>query len=104
MEFAAITVLAVLVMVAYSQQASLSKRLNTIERRLELVTQHLGIEEKPIPTTPEVIRHIEAGQLILAIKAYREATGVGLREAKEAVDEIVRQRRQPPGRPADESS
>ena len=39
---------------------------------------------------PQVIDAIRAGSQILAIKAYREATGAGLKEAKDAVDEIAR--------------
>ena len=33
---------------------------------------------------------LRQGKLIVAIKMYREATGLGLAEAKAAVDEIVR--------------
>jgi ribosomal protein L7/L12 len=37
----------------------------------------------------EVRRLKESGNLIGAIKAYREATGVGLKEAKDAVDRML---------------
>jgi ribosomal protein L7/L12 len=35
---------------------------------------------------PELRAHLERGQLIDAIKRYRDLTGVGLREAKAAVE------------------
>lgn len=35
---------------------------------------------------PEVRRLLDEGRHVSAIRAYREATGAGLREAKEAVD------------------
>lgn len=37
---------------------------------------------------PEVLAALAAGQKILAIKRYRELTGVGLKEAKDAVDRL----------------
>jgi len=42
-------------------------------------------------TLPEVLRLTQSGQTIAAIKAYREATGVGLREAKARVEQLERQ-------------
>lgn len=38
------------------------------------------------PITPEITAAIRAGRKIEAIKLYREAHGVGLKEAKDAVD------------------
>ncbi len=39
---------------------------------------------------------VDAGRKIEAIKIYREETGVGLKEAKEAIDFLVRQRKGSP--------
>jgi ribosomal protein L7/L12 len=39
---------------------------------------------------PEVLRLVQAGQLIEAIKRYRELTGAGLKEAKDAVEGLGR--------------
>jgi ribosomal protein L7/L12 len=39
-----------------------------------------------------VLSNLDAGNKIQAIKAYREATGAGLKEAKDAVEEMARQR------------
>ncbi|HEX6259954.1 MAG TPA: ribosomal protein L7/L12 [Woeseiaceae bacterium] len=48
------------------------------------------ITENDLP--PEVIRAIEAGRKIEAIKLLREATGLGLPNAKVLVDKAGRQR------------
>jgi large subunit ribosomal protein L7/L12 len=44
------------------------------------------------PLSPDQIAHVRAlaasGQKIEAIKAYREATGVGLKQSKEFVDSL----------------
>jgi ribosomal protein L7/L12 len=51
---------------------------------------------KPIPTPDlqslraQVVAHLRQGNKIEAIKTYRSFTGVGLKEAKDAVEEIER--------------
>ena len=46
------------------------------------------------PDDPDFLAHVQqrlrAGQMIEAIKVYRERTGVGLKEAKDAVEDIQR--------------
>jgi ribosomal protein L7/L12 len=69
-----------------------ARRLAAVERKLDLVMAHLGIHE-PEPDAPgAVLQELLAGRKIQAIKAYREATGAGLREAKDAVELLARQR------------
>jgi hypothetical protein len=46
--------------------------------------------ELPVETRAEVERLLVDGQVINAIKLVREATGSGLKEAKDAVDEMRR--------------
>lgn len=56
---------------------------------------HPALTDLPGEMPPEVLRHLEAGQLIQAIKALREAyPGLGLKEAKDAVEAHVRRNRQ----------
>jgi hypothetical protein len=45
-----------------------------------------GLVPGPNDCPPAVMAAIQQGKLIVAIKIYRELTGLGLREAKEAVD------------------
>jgi hypothetical protein len=47
---------------------------------------HLGIAG---PEESEVVRHLEDGRMIEAVRAYRKHTGVSLLEAKQAVDRIA---------------
>ncbi|MFG1609056.1 ribosomal protein L7/L12 [Actinoplanes sp. NPDC049265] len=66
-------------------------RLAAIERKLDLIMKHHGIVE-PRAEEPDVLQHLMRGQKIQAIKVYRERTGVGLAEAKDAVERIARER------------
>ncbi|MFO0833441.1 MAG: hypothetical protein U0638_00610 [Phycisphaerales bacterium] len=65
-----------------------SRRLAEIERKLDLILAHLGIEIPP--DEHEDVRALAlSGEKIEAIKRYREKTGVSLAEAKQYVDSIV---------------
>lgn len=65
------------------------RRTARVERKLDLVIEHLGIEpDSAVPGLDEVRALVRDGKKIQAIKAYREATGAALVEAKEAVDRI----------------
>ena len=63
------------------------RRLALVDRKLDAVLDHLGIEV-PEPHLEQVEVLLGQGKTIQAIKAYREATGADLREAKEAVDRL----------------
>ena len=65
----------------------LEKRVARIEHKLDLILAHLGLTE-PEPWSDEVNALVREGKKIQAIKVYREATGAGLKEAKEAVDKL----------------
>jgi ribosomal protein L7/L12 len=66
-------------------------RLARVERKLQLVMDHLGIVE-PEVDMPDVVRALEQGNMIEAVKAYRKATGATLADAKNAVDAMAAQR------------
>ena len=68
----------------------LKSRINELEDRLNFLYQRLGLEysdpnSDPI-RSPEIQDALRRGNKIEAIKIYRELTGVGLAEAKEAID------------------
>jgi hypothetical protein len=63
------------------------RRLALVERKLDALLDHLGVEV-PQPHLERVEELLGRGRTIEAIKAYREATGTDLREAKEAVDRL----------------
>jgi ribosomal protein L7/L12 len=68
-----------------------ARRLAAVERKLDLVMDHLGIRE-PEPDAPAaVMQELLAGRKLQAIKVYRAATGASLQEAKDAVEALQRQ-------------
>ncbi|MGW1516170.1 hypothetical protein [Streptomyces sp. NPDC002287] len=67
---------------------ALQARADRLERRLGLVLDHLGIEE-PEPAGLEAVRALaREGRTVAAVKSYREITGAGLAEAKQAVESL----------------
>ncbi len=65
-------------------------RLRRVERKLDLILAHLNIPFAEESGVPEEVRHLaDRGEKIPAIKAYRDATGAGLAEAKHAVEEYL---------------
>lgn len=50
---------------------------------------HGGLASGPGPSPPTVLGLMQNGRKIEAIKLYREEHGVGLREAKEAVEALA---------------
>ncbi|MYS42987.1 hypothetical protein GTY23_17435 [Streptomyces sp. SID5998] len=64
------------------------RRLARIEHKLDLILDHLGLREED-PRLDEVAVLARAGRTIEAIKTYREITGAGLKEAKDAVDRMT---------------
>ncbi|RIH86497.1 50S ribosomal protein L7/L12 [Calidithermus terrae] len=75
-----------------SEIAALRRRVDELERKLAFVMEALRLRYTDVPATldGEVIELIKRSQLIEAIKLYREQTGLGLKEAKDAVDAIAR--------------
>lgn len=71
----------------------LRAQLDRIEQKLDLLLRVQGIAT-PEPSPPvqdhtqEYKQLLRRGQKIQAIKLYRERTGVGLREAKEAIEAL----------------
>jgi Ribosomal protein L7/L12 C-terminal domain len=66
-------------------------RLSSVEAKLDLLLNLAGLEYDPYQNVPgEVADAIRSGKKIEAIKRYREATAVGLKEAKDFVEEVQR--------------
>ncbi len=64
------------------------RRVARVERKLDLVLDHLGLAEHD-PRMDEVASLAREGKIVQAVKRYREITGDGLKESKEAVDRLV---------------
>ena len=64
------------------------RRIALLEQKVDAIMAHLGIQiDIPDDGLSEVWDLAERGQKIEAIKRYRELTGVGLAEAKRAVEQ-----------------
>ncbi|MET9265129.1 hypothetical protein [Amycolatopsis sp. NPDC004079] len=71
-----------------SSTRSLERRMTRLERKLDLVLDHLGVQEPGGDLARELDPLLREGKTIAAIKRYREATGASLKEAKDAVDRM----------------
>ena len=68
-------------------------RLSRLEAKLDALLKNAGVAHDPFANvTPDVRAALERGQYVVAIKKLRQATGMGLKEAKEQVDELRLQR------------
>jgi ribosomal protein L7/L12 len=83
-----------LISVLTAQTAALQKRasaLSRIEAKLDLLLKNAGIGYDAFADLPPpVVEALRAGEKFRAIKCYREATGAGLKEAKEFIEEAQR--------------
>ena len=65
--------------------------LSRLEAKLDVLLKHAGIQFDPYADAPQpVIDALRRGKKIEAIKEYRTATGAGLHEAKDYVEELQR--------------
>ena len=68
-------------------------RLSRVDAKIDALLHHAGVEFDPFQDVPADVKEaLDRGETILAIKRFRQATGVGLEDAKEFVDEIRRRR------------
>ena len=77
------------------QLLEIKQRLALIEARLQQLFEHLDIApresaeggELDPSQDPEIQDLLAKGNQVQAVKRYRELTGLGLKEAKDAIDE-----------------
>ena len=71
----------------------LKSRISELEDRLNFLYRKLNIEYTDVNSdplfSPQIQDALRRGNKIEAIKIYRELTGVGLAEAKQAIDGIA---------------
>lgn len=77
-------------MVTETDILALKSRINELEDRLKFIYRRLNLEyadpsSDPV-LSPQIQEALRRGNKIEAIKIYREITGVGLAEAKQAID------------------
>ena len=93
-------VLSVLIVVGITllsvKLSALEQRLNRLSRldaKVDALLKHAGVRFDEYQDVPADVREaLDRGETILAIKRFRIATGVGLKEAKEFVDEVRRRK------------
>lgn len=64
------------------------QRIVRIEYKLNRIARHLEIVD--LGDSNPILRELWKGNKINAIKIYKEQTGVGLKEAKDAIDALER--------------
>lgn len=69
---------------------TLERRLQRLEKKVDLLLAHAGVAEPEDPRMAEIDELLTQGKKIQAIKVHRELTGSGLVEAKEAVERRMR--------------
>ena len=81
-------------MVTEAEFQLLKSRINELEDRLNFLYRRLNIEYGDPDSNPvfssQIREALRRGNKIEAIKIYRELTGAGLAEAKQAVDRAER--------------
>ena len=79
-------------MVTETEIQQLRSRVNELEDRLKALYRHLNLEYADPGSdpamSPQVQDALRRGNKIEAIKIYRELTGVGLAEAKQAIERL----------------
>lgn len=91
----AVVVLASAVVVSVQTRlAALQRRLDRLSRmegKLDAMLKHSSIRFDPLDGLPaEALAALRQGRKIEAIKHYRQATGAGLAEAKDMIEEALR--------------
>ena len=66
-------------------------RLSRLDAKVDALLRASGVKFDELQDVPTGVREaLERGETILAIKRFRQATGAGLKEAKDFVDEVRR--------------
>ncbi|MFE0192726.1 ribosomal protein L7/L12 [Streptomyces sp. NPDC059008] len=88
----ALLVLAIALVAATTDRRSktLDRRLARLERKVDLLLAHAGVEQPQDPRMAQIDDLLAQGKKIQAIKVHRELTGSGLAEAKEEVERRMR--------------
>lgn len=85
------------VLVLFQRLSALSSRLDRLsglEAKVDALLRANGIIYDPFAAVPDAVKQaLDEGSYILAIKRLREATGLGLAQAKSQVDELRRRKR-----------
>ena len=91
-----VLVLVVAILLLFQRVSWLAARLDRLSRlegKIDALLRQQGIQYDPLGEVPAQVREaLDQGKRILAIKRLREATGLGLKDAKDQIDELQRRR------------
>jgi ribosomal protein L7/L12 len=92
MEGIILAIAAVILLVTLISYGNMTARIRNIERKLYALLRHHGVDATQGFVWSERVKQLAADSMrkIEAIKAYREETGAGLAEAKEAIESFTR--------------
>jgi ribosomal protein L7/L12 len=80
--------------ILFMRLTAIDRRLNRLSRldaKVDALLRASGVKFDELQDVPADVREaLERGETILAIKRFRQATGAGLKEAKDFVDEVRR--------------
>jgi ribosomal protein L7/L12 len=74
--------------------SALQLKVGELERKVDFLMQHLRLQYRDTPLNgaqTDALHWLRQGNKIEAIKVYRQATGLGLKEAKDAIDALEQQ-------------
>ncbi|GAA0774876.1 hypothetical protein GCM10008908_25490 [Clostridium subterminale] len=75
--------------IVFSIVSQLQRDIARINASLYRIEKHIGVKNPEVENIDEELRElISQGKKVRAVKRYRIATGLGLKEAKEYVDRL----------------
>ncbi len=75
--------------VIFSIVSQLQRDIARINASLYRIEKHIGVQNQEVENIDEELRElISQGKKVKAVKKYRIATGLGLKEAKDYVDRL----------------
>lgn len=83
-----IGMLFIILMISLIAPSGSDPRIKLINKKLDRIMERLGMEEENIDE--ELKDLLREGKMVEAVKRQRQETGMGLKEAKEYVDELER--------------
>ncbi|WP_313756695.1 ribosomal protein L7/L12 [Tissierella sp.] len=93
MEYVSMGLIVILFTIFSTNISELHRNQKRIESKLDKIMEHLGLYESSIEHIPdelksELVQLVSENKRVKAIKKLRDATGMGLKEAKDYVDAL----------------
>ncbi|GAA0244880.1 hypothetical protein [Cryptosporangium japonicum] len=73
------------------EQRRIGRQVRSLERQVAQLNERLNIEPPAHPDLTDVLDHLRDGKKLLAVRDYRDITGVDFGAAKDAVEQLERE-------------